>query len=168
MDVDGIAPAGDETCLAVRPSEWDRFDVEARLYDALGLVKQAADTIQDLQGWKEAIEPQALTLIQSVRQERARWQSERSALLDEIGDYRRTIIATKTALQTALAETEALARRCQDADAAAAAAEERASAAEALLTFIYRTVNVELGQGPAKGPIGRKPAHPAGSWALPE
>lgn len=168
MDVEGTCPANEEKCPTFRLSELDRFDVERRLYDALGLVSQAADTIQDLQRWKEAIEPQALTLIRSVREERARWQSERSALLDEIRECRLTITATKTALRTALSETEALARRCQDADVAATASQERADAAEALLAFIYRTFNIELGRSPAKGPIGQTPAHPAGSWALPE
>lgn len=151
MDIDGPCPASNGNGLALRPSGWDVFDVEVRLYDALGLVKQAADTIHDLQRWKDQIEPQALSLIRSVQQERARWQLERSALMDEIRECRLTIATTKAALRTALSEKDGLARRCRDADAAATASEARAGEAEALLSFIYTTFNVELGEGPATG-----------------
>ena len=168
MDIDGTCPASNENSLMLRPSEWDSFDVEVKLYDALDLVKQAADTIHDLQRWKETIEPQALSLIQSVQQERARWQVERSALMDEISECRLTITATRTALRTALSDKEAMVRRCQDAGTAAAASEERASAAEALLAFIYRTFNLELTETPAKGQIGRPFAYPANPWVSPE
>lgn len=151
MDVDGPCPASNGNGRALRPPGWEMFDVEVKLYDALDLVKQAADTIHDLQRWKDKIEPQALSLIQSVQQERARWQLERSALMDEIRGCRLTIATTKAALRTALSEKDGLARRCRDADAAATASEQRAEAAEALLSFIYKTFNVELGEGPATG-----------------
>ncbi|WP_438345627.1 hypothetical protein [Methylorubrum populi] len=168
MDIDGTCPASNENSLMLRPSEWDRFDVEVKVYDALDLVKQAADTIHDLQRWKETIEPQALSLIQSVQQERARWQVESSALMAEISECRLTITATRTALRTALSDREALARRCQDAGAAVAASEQRASAAEALLAFLYKTFALELTETPSKGPVGRPFAHPAASWISPK
>jgi len=168
MDLDSPCPITSESGLPVQPSEWAMFGVEVRLDDALGLVKQAADTIHDLQRWKEMIEPQALNLIQSVQQERVRWQSERSALMNEISECRLTITATKMALRTALSEKEILSRRYHEAKAAAASSETRACAAEELLAFIYKTFNVELSEHPAVGRIAQIPLDPAGQRPSPE
>lgn len=167
MHVACSCPMSNEPRVPVQPPERTLFDIEVGLCDALGLVKQAADTIDDLQRWKETIEPQALSLIRSVQQERDRWQLERTALADEIRECRLTISATKTALRTALSEKEILLRRYHDARAAAAASEERACAAENLLAFIYQTFHVELGGTSGDGPILRLP-HPAGGQVSPE
>ncbi len=148
-------------------SERTLFDIEVGLSDALGLVKQAADTIHDLQRWRETIEPQTLSLIRSVQQERVRWQRERTALAGEIRECRLTIDATKMALQTALSENEGLQRRYHDAKACAASAEKRAAAAEDLLAFIYQTFQVELG-GAAGNDRIRLPSRPAGERIAPE
>ena len=168
MDLDSPYPSTSESGLPIRPSEWAMFDLDVRLDDALGLVKQAADTIDDLQRWKEMIEPQAMNLIQSVQQERVRWQSERSALMKEISECRLTITATKMALRTALSEQEILSQRCHEAKAAAASSETRACAAEELLAFIYKTFNVELSEHPASGRIAHMPFDPAGQRPSPK
>ncbi|KQQ30906.1 hypothetical protein ASF53_17550 [Methylobacterium sp. Leaf123] len=168
MDLDSPYPIASESGPPVQPSEWALFDVEVRHDDAVGLVKQAADTIHDLQRWKEMIEPQALNLIQSVQQERVRWQSERSALMNEINECRLTITATKMALRTALSEKETLSRRYHEAKAAAASSETRARAAEELLAFIYKTFNVELSAHPVTGRIAPIPFDPAGQRPSPE
>ncbi|MBB2963792.1 hypothetical protein [Methylobacterium sp. R2-1] len=160
-------PPDGEPRLPAQAAERTMFDIEVGLYDALGLVKQAADTIHDLQRWKATIEPQTLSLIQSVQQERAQWQLERTALLEEIRECRLTTSATKMALQTALAEKEMLLRRYHDAKAAAAASEERAGAAEDLLAFIYQTFHVELGGASGAGKT-RLPSHAAGERVSPE
>ncbi len=167
MNLDSPCPTTGEPPPPAQASERTLLDIEVGLSDALGLVKQAADTIHDLQRWRETIEPQTHSLIRSVQQERVRWQRERTARAAEIRECRLTIDATKIALQTALSENEGLRRRYDDVKACAASAEKRAAAAEDLLAFIYQTFHVELG-GAAGNHRIRRPSRPAGDRIAPE
>ncbi|WP_156399211.1 MULTISPECIES: hypothetical protein [unclassified Methylobacterium] len=107
------SPYGAEVAVE-SPSDRAPLGVEVDLFCALGLIEAAVTSIDRLQTWKEAVEPQAIRLIDQIKTEQAKWEAERSVLFKTLADHENQIAMLKRSLEVALFEKHVALQLCFD------------------------------------------------------